>query len=60
MKKQKQVAQSDQQVIDIDKLIDEMPEVVLRTLHDRIVNRLNADNAEYGGFPPRKCGVFSD
>lgn len=42
MKKQKQVARSDQQAINIDKLIDEMPEAVLRTLHDRIVNRLNA------------------
>lgn len=41
MKKQKQVTQSSQQAIKINKLIDEMPEDVLRTLHDRIVNRLN-------------------
>lgn len=42
MKKQKQAARSDQQAINIDELIDKMPEAVLRTLHDRIVNRLNA------------------
>lgn len=39
--KKKQVTRSNQQAINIDELIDEMPEAVLRTLHDRIVNRLN-------------------
>lgn len=39
--KKKQVTRSSQQAINIDELIDEMPEAVLRTLHDRIVNRLN-------------------
>lgn len=39
--KKKQVTRSSQQAISIDELIDEMPEAVLRTLHDRIVNRLN-------------------
>ncbi|OTA14553.1 hypothetical protein Xvie_03644 [Xenorhabdus vietnamensis] len=29
------------QGLNIDELVDEMPEAVLRTLHDRIVNRLN-------------------
>ncbi len=41
MKKQKPIARSHQQAINIDELIDDMSEAVLRTLHDRIVNRLN-------------------
>lgn len=41
MKKQKQCTRSHHQSINIDELVDEMPEAALRTLHDRIVNRLN-------------------
>lgn len=37
----KQITRNQQQAINIDALIDDMPEAVLRTLHDRIVNRLN-------------------
>jgi len=39
--KKKQVTRSNQQAFNIDEVIDEMPEAVLKTLHDRIVNRLN-------------------
>ncbi|MGP4123938.1 MAG: hypothetical protein ACTXOO_06015 [Sodalis sp. (in: enterobacteria)] len=41
MKRQKQGAESHHQVINVDELVDEMPEVALKTLHDRIVKRLN-------------------
>lgn len=41
MKKQKQGTRSHHQAINIDELVDEMSEAALRTLHDRIVNRLN-------------------
>ncbi|CNI66325.1 hypothetical protein [Yersinia pekkanenii] len=41
MKKKKQGTRSHHQAINIDELVDEMPEAVLKKLHDRVVNRLN-------------------
>jgi predicted extracellular nuclease len=41
MKKQKQTARSYHQTLNIDELINDLPEEILRTLHDRIVSQLN-------------------